>query len=156
MALKANFAKNNIGLPIPDCYIRIETVFYDSLDKAIRLGVVFYVNQAQRLNDIREKRKLIEAQIETRKAEIVAEQGKTPPDPDILETLYTQLGTLYTQLETVTGESPFYSKVFEFPVTGTETGNFVSLGYQKLKAVNFAGVDDGKLIELDFTKAVDV
>lgn len=156
MALTANFSKNNIGLPIPDCYIKIETVFYDSLNKVIRLGVVFYVNEAQRLNDIREKRKIIEAQIETKKAEIITEQSKTPPNPDTLETLHTQLKTLYTQLETITGESPFYAKVFEFPVTGTEEENIVSLGYQKLKAANFTGVDDGKVIELDFTKALDV
>ncbi len=156
MALKANFVKNNIGLPVPDCYIKIETVFYDSLDKVIRLGVVFYVNEAQRLNDIREKRKLAEVELEGKKAEIIAELSKPEADDSKLETLYSEKNTLQAQLEAVTGESPFFAKVFEFPVTGTEAENIVSLGYQKLKITNFAGVDDGKLIELDFTKALDV
>lgn len=41
-------------------------------------------------------------------------------------------------------------------MTGIEQENIVSLGYQKLKTANFAGVDAGKVIEPDFTKALDV
>lgn len=156
MALKANFAKNNIGVPMPDCYIKVDSLFYDSVNKVLRANVVFYVNQAQRLNDIRDKRRAIETQLDAKRAEVMAEQSKTPPNADILQTLYSQLDTLQNQLETVTGDSPFYSKIFEFPVTGSESQNYVALTYQNLKTVNFAGRDDGKAIELDFTKAEDV
>lgn len=156
MALQANFTKNNIGVPIPDCYIKVDTVFYDSIDKTLRAHVVFYVNQTQRLNDVREKRKTVETQIEAKKAEIVAEQSKPSPDVAALETSQRQLATLYALLEGVTGDAPFYAKTFEFPVTGTEAQNAVALAYAKLKASAYTGRDDGRAIELDFTKALDV
>ncbi len=166
MALKVSFEKNSIGVPMPDCYIKVDSVFYDSIDKSMRVQVAFYVNQQQRFNDIRDKRKAIDVQIEAKKAEIVAEKGKLPevdpenPDnPDRLsrlESLESQLMTLYDELEEVTGEAPFYTKRFEFPVTGTEPKNIVELAYTKLKSSNFVGRDDGRIIELDFTKAEDV
>ncbi len=156
MALKVNFVKNNIGVPMPDCYIKVDSVFFDSVNKVIRTNVIFYVNQAQRLNDIRDKRKVIETQLEAKKAEIMVEQSKTPSNPDTLQTLYGELASIQNQLEMVTGDSPFYSKIFEFPVTGSEDQNYVTLTYLNLKVVNFAGRDDGKAIELDFTQAVDI
>lgn len=156
MALRASFEQNNIGLPVPDCYIKIETVFFDSLNQIMRLGVVFYVNEAQRLNDIRERRKQVESQLESKKSEVILEQSKESIDIEKLEVLTKQQQALQETLEAVTGEAPFYAKVFEFPATGTEPENILSLGYQKLKSVNFSGVEDGKLITLDFTKAVDV
>jgi hypothetical protein len=111
---------------------------------------------AQRLNDIREKRKQVESQLETKKSEVILEQSKESIDIEKLEVLTKQRQALQEVLEAVTGEAPFYAKVFEFSATGTEPENILSLGYQKLKSVNFSGVEDGKVITLDFTKAVDV
>jgi predicted nuclease with TOPRIM domain len=166
MALKVSFEKNTIGVPMPDCYIKVDSVFYDGIHKSIQVQVAFYVNQEQRLNDIRDKRKAIDTQIEAKKAEMVSEKEKLPEvDPENpdnperlsrLESLEQQLMTLYDELEDVTGETPFYAKRFEFPVSGTEPQNIVELAYTKLKASNFIGRDDGRIIELDFTKAQDV
>lgn len=156
MALTVSFTKNNIGVPMPDCYIKVDSLFYDSIDKVIRTNIVFYVDQTQRMNDVRDKRKAIEAQIEVKKADMVSEASKSLGDSQTLNDIQTQLNDLYNQLETVTGDSPFYSKVFEFPVTGSEPDNYVTLAYTKLKTVNFTGRDDGREIELDFTKALDV